>query len=101
MKTFFNQHIDITNKAIDQFLIDDIQIYAQYLAQTYYYVSHSTRLLALSASRFSVSHEDLHRRFIAHMVEEKGHHLIAAADLKKLGYDIKLISELPTTKVLY
>lgn len=101
MKRFFEQYITITNNAIDQFPITDPQIYAQFLAQTYYFVSHSTRLLASSAARFTVSQEDLHRRFIAHIAEEKGHHLIAAADLKNLGYDINFIPELPTTKILY
>lgn len=101
MKKFFNEHITIANEAIDKFVISGIETYAQYLAQTYYFVCHSTRLLALSAARFTAAQEALHRRFIAHMAEEKGHHLIASADLKKLGYDINQIPELATTKILY
>ena len=44
-------------------------IYACYLAQTYYYVSHSTRLLASAASRFTQEESHFHRRFLKHCQE--------------------------------
>lgn len=79
----------------------DKMAYAEYLAQTYYYVCHSTRLLAASASRFSQEDQNLHKRFINHISEENSHELLALRDLQKLGYNINDFSELPQTKTLY
>lgn len=101
MESFFKENIKLLDAPIKQFPWSERSVYAQFLAQTYYYVAHSTRLLAVSASRFLVSEEDLHRRFIKHMNEEKGHHLIASFDLKNLGFNIESFPELPTTKALY
>lgn len=75
--------------------------YAQFLAQTYYYICHSTRLLAASASRFSQSDQHLHRRFLKHTEEENSHELLALRDLQKLGFQIEDFPELPQTKTLY
>jgi hypothetical protein len=101
METFFKENIKRLETSVKTFPWSQKEIYAQFLAQTYYYVAHSTRLLAVSAARFSIAEEDLHRRFIKHMNEEKGHHLIASFDLKNLGFDIESFPELPTTKALY
>lgn len=75
--------------------------YAEYLAQTYYYVSHSTRLLAASAARFSLEDQGLHKRFLKHTDEENSHELLALRDLQKLGYSISDFPELASTKTLY
>lgn len=101
MKDFFYTNLAIANKAIDNFDFCQSQIYAQFLAQTYYFVSHSTRLLALAAARFPIEQEELHHRFIQHISEEKGHHLIALKDLENLGYDIHTLPELYSTRLLY
>ncbi|MBP6103596.1 MAG: iron-containing redox enzyme family protein [Gammaproteobacteria bacterium] len=101
MEIFFKEHIRSLDAAIENFPWNNRSAYAQFLAQTYYYVAHSTRLLAVSASRFSIMQEDLHRRFIKHMSEEKGHHLIAEFDLKNLGLSLSLFPELSTTKAFY
>jgi len=101
MEDFFKEHIKQLYTPLETFPWDNRFVYAQFLAQTYYYVSHSTRLLAVSASRFSRDEEDLHRRFIKHMSEEKGHHLIAQFDLKNLGFSLDSFPELPMTKAFY
>lgn len=77
------------------------QAYAEWLAQTYFYVCHSTRLLALAASRFDVTQNALHIRFIEHMKEERSHEALALADLRTLGYRISDFTEAPTTAALY
>jgi thiaminase len=75
--------------------------YAQYLAQTYYYTFHSTRMLALAAARTSPGQFDYYRRSIEHIAEESGHENLALTDLKRLGHKIEDFSELPTTKAFW
>jgi uncharacterized ferritin-like protein (DUF455 family) len=77
------------------------EAYAQYLAQTYYFVSHSTRLLAASAARFSQAETKMHRRFLKHTEEENSHEVMALRDLQNLGYKIEDFPELPETRLLY
>lgn len=77
------------------------RVYGAFLAQTYYYVRHSTRLLALAASRFKPSHEPVHRRFIKHATEEMSHEILALHDLKHLGLSIEHYHEFPSTRAFY
>jgi thiaminase len=76
-------------------------VYGAFLAQTNYYVSHSTRLLALAASRFRFSEEQLHRRFIKHATEEMSHETLALRDLKNLGLSLGQYPEFPSTRAFY
>jgi thiaminase len=80
---------------------DDKATYAEYLAQTYYYVCHSTRLLASAGARFGVDREKLHTRFLKHAAEERSHHVLAERDLAKLGYSLSDFPELPETCAFY
>jgi len=77
--------------------------YADWLAQTYFHVRHSTRLLAASAARFP--HDDagnaLHQRFSAHIGEEKSHELLAAHDIKALGLKLEDFPERYATRMFY
>jgi uncharacterized ferritin-like protein (DUF455 family) len=79
----------------------DKTVYGAFLAQTNYYVSHSTRLLALAASRFRFTEEQLHRRFIKHATEEMSHETLALRDLKHLGFALKQFPEFPATRAFY
>ncbi len=83
------------------FPIDQRRAYGDFLAQVYYWVSHSTRLLALAASRLGTEHEAQHRRMLEHAREENGHHLYAERDLRHLDLRVADFSELPTTAALY
>lgn len=80
---------------------DQKEIYANWLAQSYYYVCHSTRLLAAAASRFGVDRDQYHTQLTQHIHEERFHERIAIADLKKLGESITNFPELTSTKSLY
>ncbi|MGZ3787544.1 MAG: iron-containing redox enzyme family protein [Bacteriovorax sp.] len=78
------------------------EFYADYVAQTFYYVRHSTRLLALAASRLNYENEqNLHLRFIKHLGEESNHEKLALNDLKNLGYAKEDFPELSSTRLLY
>ena len=75
--------------------------YMGWLAQTYYYVRHSTRLLAVAAGRFPHTRQGdtLHLRFGAHIGEEKRHELLCVRDIQALGGSIEAIAEQPTTRM--
>src|SRR5690606_24416532 len=66
------------------------KVYGDWLAQTYYYVRHSTRLLAAAAARFPLDERGsaLHYRFAAHIGEEKRHEQLALHDLQQLGFTL-------------
>jgi hypothetical protein len=101
MRAFFKENIEPLNDALDHFPWAQKRAYGCLLAQTYYYVTHATRLLAVAASRFGIEDEALHRRFAVHMAEEKGHHILASHDLGALGFRLADFAELPPTKAFY
>lgn len=78
----------------------DRDVYANWLAQTYYFVSHSVRLSALGASRLHIDHP-LSKRMVAHTREESGHHLIAKRDIEALGRDLRDYPQLGVTSAFY
>lgn len=90
-------------QAVDRFPWSDRGAYADWLAQTYYYVRHSTRLLAAAAARFAQDDRGaaLHSRFSAHMAEEKRHELLCTHDLKMLGASLRDLPEHHTTRMFY
>ena len=75
--------------------------YANFLAQSYYFVCHSVPLLCASSARFSENNNTLRNRFISHMSEEQNHQILALRDLKKMGLDISSFKESVATKMLY
>jgi uncharacterized ferritin-like protein (DUF455 family) len=79
----------------------DTQYYAWFLSQTYYFVCHSCRLLAASASHFGISQDSLYKGFVKHIAEEKNHEALALNDLKALGKKISDFPELSITKSFY
>lgn len=79
----------------------DKRMYGNFLAQTFYFVQHSTRLLALAASRLPMERSSSFLQFISHLGEEKNHDKIALTDLKKLGFTLDDFPELPSTRAFY
>ncbi len=95
------QHIQMTEKALKAFPWTDREAYALWVAQTYYFVQHSTRLIALAAARSGFDVPEIHNRFLQHVGEEKGHEKLCLLDLKSLGKDIKDLPEMPATASMY
>lgn len=87
MRQFFEDHKALL-EPIRSFPFTDRNAYAEFLAQTYHYVTHTTRLLGLVASRIGPDREKLHFGFMKHAAEERSHHLLAEHDLRKLGHDL-------------
>ena len=78
--------------------------YARLLVEIYHYVKHSTRLLALAASRLGPDQRRLFQRFLEHAKEESGHEQWALGDLRALGAnqdDVIASAPLPSTVALY
>lgn len=79
----------------------DRKAYGNYLAQTYYYVRHSTRLLAYAAGLMKESDGAFHRRFLEHGAEEKGHEILLLNDLAALNLRVEDFPELPETRMFW
>lgn len=73
------------------------EFYKNYIAQTYFYVRNATRVLSKAAYKCSHYDNELHRRLIQSIIEERNHEIMAINDLKELGSDIKYYQESPET----
>lgn len=93
--------VESTYGALETFPWSDRRAYAHWLAQSYYYVSHTSRLLALAAGRLGPSEAAMHSRFLNHLAEERGHEKLCSNDLKALGFKPEDFRELPQTSCLY
>ncbi|MBC7539632.1 MAG: iron-containing redox enzyme family protein [Bacteriovorax sp.] len=102
LKMALNQSVGQLQNSYESMPWDNKEFYANYLAQTFYYVRHSTRLLALSAGRLDYENQqNLHLRFLKHLGEEANHERLAINDLKNLGYTPKDYPELNSTRFFY
>lgn len=88
-------------KKIRTFPWEDRICYSAWLAQTYYFARHTTRLLALAGAHTSFAAPEYHTRFLQHCAEERGHEKILLNDLKALGSAISEWPERPGTCALY
>lgn len=77
----------------------DEDFYAHWLAQTYYFVRHSTPLLGFALPH--LKDEKLRHIFEHHLGEESRHDLLALKDLEKLGRTPAAIGESLWTKSFY
>lgn len=95
--------ISAVNAAFDRFPFSERKAYATWLAQTYYYVRHSTRLLAAAAARFPQTSRGavLHLRFSQHIREESRHEELCVRDLAALGFSIQRFPERHATRLMY
>jgi hypothetical protein len=103
MKTLLDDCVNQLKEGVARFPWEDAKAYGDWLAQSYYYISHSTRLLAAAAARFPYDERGnaLHHRFAAHMAEEKKHELLCIHDLKVLGTTVDNYPEHHTTRAFY
>jgi len=101
MQNDFQVYVQRGSAAVRSAPWQNRSFYTQWLAQTYYFVRHSTRLLASAAGRMSHRHEALFRRFTAHVTEEQGHERLLVNDLEALGCSVSDFAELPLTTAFY
>jgi pyrroloquinoline quinone (PQQ) biosynthesis protein C len=103
VKAHLDACVERLRVTVEAFPWEKAAAYADWLAQTYYYVRHSTRLLAAAAARFSLDARGnaLHQRFGAHMGEEKQHEKLALHDLRELGASLENLPERSATRFFY
>lgn len=76
------------------------EIYASWLAQSYYYITHSVRLLAMSGARIDLS-DPVGKRMFEHIGEERGHEILAVRDVNTLGFQLQDFPRRRMTEVFY
>jgi hypothetical protein len=75
--------------------------YAQWLAQTYFYTRHASRVSAHAAMRTPVMRPELHDHLVRTINEEKDHPPMVLDDLRDLGFGIDEFHEHPLTSAFY
>lgn len=101
MKQILLSEVKKVQTTVNQMNFQNISIYSNWLAQTYYFVRHSTRLLALSAALCPFELQGFHQRALDHAAEEKNHEKMLIHDLKHLGTNISDFPESPVTASFY
>ena len=101
LRDCLGREVEALNAVTRKFPVHEKAVYGDWLAQTYYFVSHSTRLLTSAATRLALSQNELHWRFLEHTREERGHDQLALKDLRNLGFEISEFPELPATQAFY
>lgn len=93
--------IEEMSQCIDSMPWENEEFYAQFLAQTYFYVRNATRVLAKAAYRCTHEEEPIHKNLIKSINEEKNHEIMATNDLLALGKNILDYKENPATTAYY
>lgn len=97
----FRQHLESIGENLMNFPWEDQQAYAQWLAQTYFFVRHTTSMICLSAAKFGPKNKNEHQHAIHHLTEERGHDQLILNDLDHLGFKIEEFEEDPATQLFY
>ncbi len=97
----YKQEINKAGSLTEDFPWENPKVYATWLAQTYFYVCHSTRLLCLAGAHLPLAMQKSHLRFLDHMKEERSHEILAERDMKALGLEVQGFKEFSLTSAFY
>jgi Iron-containing redox enzyme len=95
----FEAYLELFNQEVPKDLFKDKEVYGRWLAQTYYFVCHSTPLLGYALPY--LKNRDLQHHFEHHLGEEERHDMMAKKDLEKLGYSLSDFPEYSETQAFY
>lgn len=95
----FEKILEHFRKSYPAGMFRDKAFYADWLAQTYYFVCHSTPLLGYSLPHLKT--QGLRHHFEHHIGEEERHELLALKDIERLNYRISDFPEYESTKAFY
>jgi Iron-containing redox enzyme len=101
IQKLFDEKVDLIGEALLRYPWDNESAYANWLAQTYHFVRHTTTMIAMSAARFGVHDRPGHYQMIHHLREESGHDLLLVKDLENLGWKIEQFPPLAETRLFY
>jgi len=101
MRREIDSVIQDVGKAMEEVNWDDERTYCNFLAQTYYFATHTVRLLASAASKMEPEDRVFQKRFLEHTREETDHDLILIADLKKFGRSLDEFQEYSSTSLMW
>jgi thiaminase len=99
IQTVINQLLKEFRRNYPPAMLKDKTVYADWLAQTYYYVVHSTSLLGYALPH--LKNMELKRHFEQHLGEETRHDLLAVKDIERLGYSMDQFPEHAMTQAFY
>lgn len=99
IKDEFMQSMEEFKKNHHPSLFRDPGVYQEWLAQTYFFVRHSTALLGYALP--FLKNDDLRHHFEKHLGEETRHDLVALKDLQKMGREISEFKESAPTQAFY
>lgn len=88
-------------RSLRTFPWQDRHAVGDYLAQTYYYVRHSEKFLALAAALLKEEDRSIQKRFFKHLGEENSHDLMVKKDLENIGFTLSDFPERPETKIFW
>jgi hypothetical protein len=97
----FSSYIAQVGQKLAEYPWHSESAYANWLAQTYFYVRHTTSMICLCAAKFGPQDRKRHAHAVHHLAEEKGHDLLLLNDLDHLGHKISDFEELPVTQLFY
>jgi pyrroloquinoline quinone (PQQ) biosynthesis protein C len=98
---FHEQRLHSLYDSFYNFPWENEKSYAEYLAQSFFYIRHSTKTLALAAGHLPFEDSKVFRRMIKHVSEEMNHEILCTKDLEAIGKDIDNYTEAPATQSLY
>jgi pyrroloquinoline quinone (PQQ) biosynthesis protein C len=101
LKDAFLTKIHLTSKNIKSFPWENRDAYACWLAQTYYFVRHTTTFLSLSASKFGHKNKEALSQVLKHLREETGHEKLLIEDLRAINRNFYDFLEFPETSLFY
>lgn len=101
IQSLFDEKVEMIGEAFRKFPWERESAYANWLAQTYHFVRHTTTMIAMSAARFGVANRPGHYQMLHHLREESGHDLLILKDLENLGWKLDQLPPLPETRLFY
>lgn len=96
-----DQEIDLIYARLSTYPWDQPRGYAQWLAQTYFYTRHASRVSAHAVVCTPVERVELHDHLVRTINEEKDHPPMVIDDLRELGFEIGDFREHPLTSAFY
>ena len=97
----FKSWIDHIGKQFAEFPWENQEAYAQWLAQTYFYVRHTMTMICMVAADHGAKRPEAFRQTLHHLAEERDHDLLLIRDLDHLDLKIENFQESIETSLFY